>query len=290
VFASVPDNFGGAKIGTPEFDAGVGAWATAIAGHMHKLGLAPKQLAVCLVDEPKNDKQDEIIAAWARAIKAATPELGIFQDPVWERPDQTKIQDAITLADILCPNVTVFLKGGAPVAGYFAARRAAGQSLWFYQCTGPVRHFDPQSYYRGEAWLAFQHEADGIGFWAFGDLGGAPNSWNEYTGLARLAFAPAFIGTDDATDSIHWQAVREGIEDHECLAMVRDAARQSGATAWKAKADELLNEVRTGIAYPAKDKYGWDLPTDPGLVDTYRLRALKLLEETKNQPRGEKAP
>lgn len=279
VFANVRNSFDGAEIGTPEFDRGVGEWAKAIAEHMSGLGLKSKQLAVCLIDEPITDTQDKVIAAWARAIRAATSDLGIFEDPIRERPDQAKIQEAITLADVLCPKVETFLRGGTPVSKYFSRRREAGQSLWFYQCSGPIRHFDPQGYYRNTAWLAFQHGAVGMGFWAFGDLGAAPSSWNEYAGHVRFSFAPAFVGEDDVTDSIHWQAVREGVEDYEYLAMLNDVAQKSKVPAWKTKANELLKEVRNRVSYPERSKYDWNFASEHDLLDTYRLRALQLLDE-----------
>jgi hypothetical protein len=52
---------------------------------------------------------------------------------------------------------------------------------------------------------------------------GVETSWNDYA-TTNMSDAPAFIGRRDVTDSVHWQAVREGVEDYEYLAMVRDAA------------------------------------------------------------------
>jgi len=277
VFAAVGREFAGADMEAPEFAPRVGAWAQALSQHVWELGLEPGQLGLLLVDEPYSDEQDAIIAAWARAINAAAPELTLFQDPVWERPDQTKTQDAITLIDVLCPNVSIFYKGGPDVARYFEQRRAEGQTLWFYQCSGPARQFDPSRYHRLQAWHAFRYGAQGIGFWSFGDTGGAQSSWNEYAG-ARVAFAPAFIGVDDATDGIHWQAVREGIEDYEYLAMLREAAERTPDAALRAEAEQLLAEAPAAVIGDYSPDYKWSPNIDRSAPDVYRLRALSLLE------------
>jgi hypothetical protein len=196
---------------------------------------------------------------------------------VWERPDQTKTQGALTLVDILCPNLSIYQRGGPDVTRYFEARRAAGQELWFYQCSGPVRLYDPSRYHRLMAWHAFQAGATGIGFWAFGDTGGARTSWNEYAG-ARVSFAPAFIGLDDATDAVHWQAVREGIEDYEYLAMLRDAVQQAPGSGVRDEAERLLSEAPSAVIGAPSAGYEWSPGIDREAPDTYRLRVLSLLE------------
>lgn len=278
VFASVSSSFAGAKIGTPEFAGRVGSWAKALAQHMRDLGMKPQQLGILLVDEPHSDAQDEIIAAWARAFKAAAPEITLFQDPTWERPDKTKIQEAITLCDIVCPNIPIFYRGGPEVARYFEARRAAGQKMWFYQCSGPAKLFDPYRYHRLQSWHCFQHGAVGMGFWAFGDTGKALSSWNEYA-AAGTPYTPAFIGIDDVTDGIHWQAVREGIEDYEYLSMLRDAAAKTKDAGLKAQAEALLAEAPRAVLSEYSPAYDWKKEADHAVADTYRLRVLALLEK-----------
>ncbi|NLC55349.1 MAG: discoidin domain-containing protein [Armatimonadetes bacterium] len=278
VFAAVGRGFAGATIGTPEFHGRVGSWAKALAQQMRDLGLKPQQLGILLVDEPHQDEHDEIVAAWARAIKAAAPEITLFQDPVWPRPDQTRIQEAITLCDVICPNLPIYYEGGEPVARYFAARRAAGQRLWFYQCSGPARLFDPYRYHRLQAWHCFRHGAVGMGFWAFGDTGGGKSSWNEYA-TAGTPFTPVFLSPDGVTDGIHWQAVREGIQDYEYLAMLRDAASRPANARLRAQAEALLAEAPAAVIGDYRSSYDWKQESDRTQADRYRLRVLALLEK-----------
>ena len=281
VFLSVGATFAGTPMGSPEFDARVGNWAKSLAQHMRDLKLNPQQLGLLLVDEPLRDEQDTTLLAWMKPIKAAASELTIFSDPQWERPASAARQEAFSEVDILSPALDLYFGStGAEVAPYYAARRAAGQTLWFYQCDGPTRTFNPVSYYRAQAWHAFAHGASGIGFWSFSDTGGAESSWNEY-GVTAAAFEPEFLGRDDATDSIHWQAVREGVEDYEYLAMLRDAASKTADPKLKNQATTLLKKISDATVRGGKGERSWPKSGEqPGLpFDAWRLQVLALLEK-----------
>jgi hypothetical protein len=286
IFINAKREFAGADMGTPQFNTRVGSWMRDLARYLDDRKIPRERLVLELVDEPKTDAQDEIIVAWIKAIKAAVPEFQVFENPTWLRPDQTKYQEAITLSDILCPFVREYEKGGDPVERYFE-QRAAGQQLWFYQCAGPVRLFDPTHYYRGRAWWIFARGGSSLQFWSFGNnggdlnLGGGKNSWNEYDSLT-LNFAPAFLRPSNVTDSIHWQAVREGVEDYEYLAKLRDRiAQQATDSKWKERAQEVLHQAPSQVMGSAPFGLQWKQasPSMSEQPDIWRLRALRLLEE-----------
>lgn len=276
VYANVPDSFAGYKIGTPEFNQRVGNWAKALSAHIVALGLKPQQLGILLVDEPHREEQDAIIAGWAKAINAAAPELTLFSDPRWKRPDQTKNQDALTEMDILCPALGTYNSGGSAVQKYFQYLRAGGHELWFYQTNGPTRKLDPQLYYRYQTWHAFAAGATGSGFWSFGDTGKAPTSWNDYS-ASGINYAPAYVDKETVYSSSRWEAVREGVEDYEVLAMLQDAINRSGNASWQSRAKQVLNEAVnavTSIWQPGdytKDN------TNPALADIQRQKVLDML-------------
>ncbi|MBI3919815.1 MAG: hypothetical protein HY318_00250 [Armatimonadetes bacterium] len=286
VFANVAHRrqLGGAQMGTPEFNSRVGAWATAIAKRARLLGLKPKQLALCLVDEPDTDEQSDILIAWTRAIKSVTSEIAIFTDARW-RPETGKWEEAIPLADIVCPTADAYQFGEPEGRSYWAERRGAGQKLRFYNCGDPIRVYDPYLYYRLMGWLAFREGAVGIGWWSFYDMRGAPTSWNEYPANSA-PYCPAFRGTTDYTDSIHWQAVREGIEDYEYMAMLRDAAARVKDAGLKARAEALIAQATSAVLADGGVEYRYwnqksgltSAETDHTLADKYRLKALALLE------------
>ena len=280
-YAVVDDSFAGTTMNAPEFAPRVASWAKALSAHMTQLGLQPKQLGVLLVDEPHTDKQDAIIAAWAKAINASAPELTLFQDPTWERPDQTKIQEAITEIDILCPNLPVYYQGGAPVKEYFANLKKQGKELWFYQCTGPIRPYDPQAYFRYNAWHTFSIGGTGQNFWSFGDTGLAASSWNEYS-AGGINFAPVFFDKNAVRNSIHWDAVREGMQDYEELAMLQDAINASKNVAQKAQAQQVLDGAVQAITatYVPENQFSWKSEkSDPNLADAQLKKVRAMLKK-----------
>lgn len=272
--------FQGAKIGTPEYHNKLGAWAKALDTHMVSLGMDPRRLGLSMLDEPHSDAQDEVVATMAKAIKDSDAKITIMQDPTWEHPEKTRIQEAMTLPDILCPNLSVYFQGGPDAQRYWDEIRKSGHSLWFYQCSGPVRTFDPTEYYRLMAWQAFRAGAVGIGFWSFGDLGGGTSSWDEYT-MSTNSYAPAFIAPDDVTDSVHWQAVREGLEDYEYLSMLRDAAMKCSNPKLKSQALNLLSEIVDPLTANQKPTFVWRSDPMHTAVDTGRIRVLRMLEKIK---------
>lgn len=280
VFANVGNSFAGVKMGTPLFDQRVGSWAMALSAHMRQLGLQPKQLGILLVDEPYSDAQDAIIAAWAKAINATAPELTLFEDSAWARSDQTKIQEAITRVDLLCFQIPIYEAGGNALKTYVQGLRSQGKELWLYQATGPVRWYDPQRSYRQLAWYSFSIGGSGESLWAFGDTGGAPTSWNEYA--TYMTYAPAFIDKDTVYDSIHWDAAREGVEDYEELAMLRDAINDSHNAAWKQHAQQILDDAVKAITQTWDANRDWQKKTDPDLTDTQLQKVQEILIQKEN--------
>lgn len=279
IYAAVGDSFAGVKMDAPEFAPRVGSWAKAVSAHVRELGLKPEQLGILLVDEPHKDEQDAIIAAWAKAINASAPELTLFQDPTWARPDQTKIQEAITQADIICPMVPIYYGGGEPVKNYFANLKKNGKELWFYQCTGPTRTYDPQAYFRYQAWHTFSIGATGQGFWSFGDVGTAMTSWNEYS-AGNVSYAPAFLGKDTVHNSVHWDAVREGMQDYEELAMLKDAIQASKNPRLKAEAEKVLQDAIAAVTGAWSKEYSWqDEKIDPQLADLHLAKVRAMLTQ-----------
>lgn len=278
IYAYVGDSFAGVKMHDPAFSPRVGAWAKALADELVNLKLSSDQVTIALVDEPQTDEKDARVVAWGRAIRKTAPGLQLFQNPVWRRPDKTSNQEAITLADIICPYVIVYEEGGPAVAEYFEKRRQAGQTLWFYLCSGPTRLFDPSGYFRNLGWLAFDRNAKGIAYWAFGDIGGAPDSWNEY--IARHDhYSPAFLSPDHVTGSIYLSAMHEGIQDYTLLSLLEERLAAAPVGAWKQEAQTLLSQGPSDVL-KLSFKAPWTERRDPSVADQWRLKALRLLEQS----------
>ncbi|HQQ91563.1 MAG TPA: hypothetical protein PLU38_06840, partial [Kiritimatiellia bacterium] len=86
VFFAVGPAFHGEKMGTPRFTAMVGAWLAAWVRHLEGQGLKASQMVILLVDEPHERSQDEILIAWARAVRAARLGVTLFVDPTYTDP------------------------------------------------------------------------------------------------------------------------------------------------------------------------------------------------------------
>lgn len=280
VYPAVSDSFAGSKMGTPEFNARVGSWVKVLSAHMKELGKNPQQLGLLLVDEPHTDAQDAIIAAWAKAINAAAPEITLFEDPIWLRPDQTKIQDAINDVDLLCFHIPVFKDGGDEVKAYAEKLLKQGKELWLYQATGPVRLYDPQLSYRQLAWHSYSIGGTGQGYWAFGDTGGVPTSWNEYA-ADYVTYAPVFVDKNTVYSSLHWEAVREGVEDYEELAMLQDAINSSQDADWKKQAQQVLDNAVKTVTGAWDSSRDWQKKNDANLTDA-ALQKIQEFLTTKN--------
>ena len=59
-----------------------GAWVH----HLEEQGLKAEKVVIFLVDEPRERSQDEVIVAWAAAIRAANLGILIFEDPAYDNP------------------------------------------------------------------------------------------------------------------------------------------------------------------------------------------------------------
>jgi hypothetical protein len=273
------DTFADKKVGTPDFDARVGNWAKAIAAHMKELGLQPSQLILCLVDETRNESQDTFLLDWSKPIKAAVPEFRLFTDPIWREPEKAS-QEALTINDIICPHPNWENEYYVKLAHKY------NRDLWFYNGPGMGRVGDPQLGYRQMAWRVFAANGRGMGFWSFWDTTHAPTSWNEYSATNRT-YAPAFLDKETVYNSIHWDAVRDGIEDFEELSLLKDAIAKSKNSSLKAQAQKVLDDavaaatalISDGSLDEDKGDYDWSKNNDPTVVDAQLAKLREILEK-----------
>lgn len=275
-------SFAGAHIDSPNFAPRVGSWIQSVVNHIKQSGLDPKKFYIQFVDEPHTDDQDAVAVAWAKAVRAAAPELKQFSNPMWARPDQTEKQDAITMMDALSPLLHKYRQGGKPVQQYYAGLQAQGKELWFYATRGPIRELDPQMYYRYQAWHTFAENGQGHGFWSFSSFGKASSSWNEYTATG-INYAPVFFDDKTVHNSVHWEAMRESVEDHEELAMLQDAIANTEMGSLRIQAQKVLDEAVQAVTATWENSsgiYSWDSDQyDPHLADDQLKNVRAMLEK-----------
>ncbi len=281
VFFSAGSSFNGEKMGTPRFSTMVGTWLGAWVRHIEKQGLKAGQLVILLVDEPHELSQDEIIVAWAKAIRAANLGVVLFEDPTYTDP--AKGNPAMFAAsDVLCPHTPMMVMEGKPFRDFYLRQKEAGKTLWLYSCSGPAKLLDPITYHRAQAWLAFQIGAEGSFYWAFGCGGGIGDSWRAYA-QAHREYSPYFVGPDSVMEGKHSEAVREGVQDYEYLRMLRDkvakARASNGDAAWLKRAEGLLTDgVAEAVETVVSSNMYWKVEKDRSAMDAVRVRILDALE------------
>jgi hypothetical protein len=276
VFLAIGETFVGAQMGTEPFNQRVGAWISAWVSHLKTKSVRPDQLALLLVDEPRRHEQDEIIIAWAKAIKKAEPDVVIWEDPIYHDPRKGQ-SEMFDVCDVVCPNRPRWLEARALNDDFYLAQRDRGKTLQLYSCSGPAKLLDPYSYYRLQAWHCWQIGANGSYFWAFGDNGNT-SSWNQYV-AGGSDYAPMFLDDHSVTPAKQMEAIRESVEDYEYFVMLRQAtdhARAAGTNVDKAAA-LLASAARTVLDAPDAGRLRWHTDKDRGLADTTRIQLLNAL-------------
>jgi hypothetical protein len=283
VFVSVGGEFAGFEMGSPPFKVAVSAWISWWVDKLRGRRIEPRQLGLLLVDEPRAAEQDKIIIEYARVLRAAQPEVVIWEDPIWGNPAKAT-PEMFELCHVLCPNLPMWLDGGKEFADFYLRQKQAGRKLWLYSCSGPGKLLDPYSYHRMQHWFCWKVGAEGSGFWAFGDTNGA-SSYNEYLTTVG-SYTPAFIDEKSVTPGKHMEAIREGVEDYEYLRMLRDRIAELEAKGGSAAKGEAIERARkllvsgpdrvTACMTSSRMTY-WKEPKDRSIADKVRLEILEAL-------------
>jgi hypothetical protein len=197
------------------------------------------------IDEPGlNEGLVESYLYLAKLVRQADPKIRMYTDPVG-RITMAELEEMAPYVDIWCPNRNGFLlKEGGDKLDFI---KSTGATVWTYECDGNVKHQSPLGYYRGQSWLAWHHGLSGIGFWSYCTSQYDP--WFQPVG--GHDYLLVYPGTDVVT-SKRWEAVRDGMEDHAMLSLLRenaDKAEQANLLPEVvAEARALLNERASGIA------------------------------------------
>jgi hypothetical protein len=223
-------------------------------------------------------QQDRVATAWARAIRASRVGVTIWEDPIHEDP-ATADPNLFSLTDIVCPNRQSLMHNAA-YRLFFGQLRQRGSRMELYSAYGPARLLDPYAYYRLQAWECWKWGAQAEYFWSFSDAGGA-SSWNEFP-AAGNAYTQLFIDAASVTTSKQMEAIREGMEDYEYLAMLRRRLREietQGKVSLKAlEAKDLLeNAAARVLPAPGKMDLFWNDQRDRSMADKIRREILDML-------------
>ena len=225
------------------------------AAHIRKQGVDPSRIVICLLDEPGYANASRTILYWAQAIRAAVPEIKLFEDPVF-RPDTYSnypVFEMLAAMDYVTPAPDwSYHRRGQVAYDFYEKVRQAGANIGFYTCSQGVGGTEATKYYRLQQWECWMANKGGAntyaGFWSYGDnRGNWP--WAQIVGGGSMNFVPAYLDADSATDGKHWVAIFEGAQDYEYLLMLKqriEALRKEGRNDAAVEAAQKLLDTLPG--------------------------------------------
>ena len=294
----------GFKEGTPEHARLFQDYLSQIERHLRERGWLDKAYTYWF-DEP--DRKDyEFVADGMKRIKAAAPGI---KRMLTEQPEP-KLSGNVEIWCALTPEWT---------PEKVAARRAAGEEVWWYICTGPkapyVTEFidHPGTELRLWPWQSWQYGVGGILIWQtlywnsataypdpqLQDPWQDPMSWQVGYGLASGKKSPWGNGDgrflypprrplsdtspclDGPVNSLRWENLRDGMEDYEYFWLLSREIERVAA----AKGDgKLVQEARGLLKIPSE--ISEDLKhftTDPRLMLQHREQIARMIERLQRE-------
>ncbi|MDW8310594.1 MAG: DUF4091 domain-containing protein, partial [Verrucomicrobiales bacterium] len=272
-----PGELEGFREGTPEHARLFGDYLGQMERHLRERGWLEKAYTYWF-DEPEPKDYDFVVAGQQR-IRAAAPGL---KRMLTEQPEP----ELIGHVDIWCALTPEWTREKV------RARRAAGEEVWWYICTGPkapyVTEFidHPGTELRLWPWQSWQYGVNGILVWAttywhspeaypdaLQDPWRDPMSWTTGYGTptgARLPWgngdgrflypprrdpnAPAAPCLDGPIRSLRWENLRDGMEDYEYFWLLEQEAQRVAAL--PAAASRRAAEARRRLLEQARALLG----------------------------------
>jgi hypothetical protein len=190
------------------------AWIGKIVVYLTAQGLSPDRWALYPVDEPHRTASLKLVKAISEVVKKKYPSLRIYADPTIGNNYSYSVSDLSelrNLVDYWQPELGL-LK--SPLGSFF---RTLDKEWWIYSNPkSPAKLGSPLHDYRMLAWWAWQHGANGVGFWSYSDTGGS-SAWVDIDGR-RPDWAVVYESEQGIISSRRWEAFREGLEDYALLA------------------------------------------------------------------------
>ncbi|OUS12713.1 hypothetical protein A9Q89_04745 [Gammaproteobacteria bacterium 53_120_T64] len=241
--------FGGVlKYKTPLWEDAFREWILDWTNHLEKNGLKNHEFSFYPVDEPSNPMEIKLLLDTSRLIKEINPEIEVFTTM-----GHLGAVDVIKAGNMIDIYQVLISKLGSPNS--FAVK-AVGKQLWTYAAEGGGKSAAPHSYYRLQAWQAFQGGAAGIGFWAYADTGGLGTAWNDFDGRRPDYSVIYDADNGEILSSKRWEAWREGVEDYELLVLA--SKKITGAkqvTEFNERIDTLIRSKDDYLLFETTRRY-----------------------------------
>ena len=220
---------------TPEWNKAAVAYLRKWVEHLKARGMTYDDWAIYTIDEPGlREGLVDIHINLGKVVREADPKILIYTDPVGDASlDDLKAMAPYT--DIWCP-----ARGGIvnkPDQAKLDFIKSTGKTVFTYECQGNVKHRSPLGYYRGQAYLAWKHGLKSLGFWTY-----CTSAFDPWFNSGEAEYLMVYQG-DGIVPSRRWHAVRDGIEDHAMLTLLRGAADKAAAEGRAAAAVEEANQL-----------------------------------------------
>lgn len=304
-----PGEFLGFKEGTPEYERYWTDYMHQLQEHLRSRGWLRKAY-IYWFDEPE-EADYPFVRRVNERIKRAAPDLTIM---LTEQPEEA----LVGTVDLWCP-----LTALVPLEA-IRARRAAGEEVWWYVCTGPRAPYatlfidHPGTEMRVWLWQTWKYGVQGILIWEttywhnpfaypdrlqdpwidpmsyVWDASFAPGTrqfWGN--GDGRLFYPPrrdpnasneSIIA--DPIPSLRWECLRDGAEDYEYFVLLEQWVREAERKRVDAK---LLQRARALLHVPSTVvKSMTEFTFDPRSLDAHRERVARMIEALQAAVRGQR--
>ncbi len=301
----VTGSLAGYEMGTPEHRALFRAWCDTARSHLEAKGLLDE--AVCYPFDEPAEKDYPFVIGQLRLLKESFPGLRRMV-PM----NHGSAPDFIKWVDFWCPILNSFDRAFA------RQRQNDGDIFTWYVCTAPRAPYiasfidRPATDLRVWLWQSWQNQVDGFLIWhanwwtsaaAYPDTKQNPYSdsmsWIESYGVARgekkgwaagdgrLIYPPeaCFDRSDGAVldgpvTSIRFEALRDGIEDHEFLVMLKRLLAEKRETL---QSDQVARYEKL-LEVPANISAGLtSYTTNPAPIAAHRQEVAKAIETLTNE-------
>lgn len=240
---------------SPEAEAFYAQYLPALEKHLEKQGWLDRYVQR-IADEPiaLNAGSYRTIANYVRKY---APRMKIS--------DASLTEEVVGSIDIWVPRLEQF----GHKQSFFDQRRNAGEQIWFYTCCDPrgpyANRFIEQPLMKTRLlhWINYRYNASGFLHWGYNFW--TPSPYTNTTDLRPSTRLPAgdtcivYPSANGVIDSIRWEAMRDGIVDHELLSRLAEKDRPA--------ADDLAARHIKGFA-----EYDIDIPA-------FRATRHELLEQ-----------
>lgn len=274
------------------------AYCVAVQEHLREKGWLDKGF-VYWTDEPTEKEYPDVLAGFLK-LKEVAPDL---RRMLTEQPEPGLLGGP----NIWCPLTCMFKPED------IEARRKLGETIWWYVCTVPKAPYATEftdhaaTDLRVWLWQAWKYKVTGILIWQSNlwttsnaypdrmqDPYQDPMSWEHAAHLkrgqkrawgngdGRFLYPPEGANgyqqetiLDGPVDSIRWEMLRDGLEDYEYFAMLRESLKKHGdkLSAEERKQTEALLDVPEDITVDLKH-----FTHDPAPIEARRGQLAKAIE------------